>query len=163
MKTRLLVFAPLATLALVLAVGCDAMSDPAVRLATCVESAINDAVPSTPDIEATCDLKLAGNYLVVLHPSGELTDEQLLAGGVPEPVLPELRKMRIGDRASIYVISTDANVKGTGADRTTLSSRTTSQNKFVKIDKLIVQTKSSQPVVVNIGGAATERVIQTIH
>ena len=163
MKTRLVVFAPVANLALVLSIGCDAMSDPAVRLATCMESAINDAVPSTAVIEATCDLKLTGNYLVVLHPSGELSDEQLLAGGVPEPVLPELRKMRIADNASIYVISTDANVKGTGADRTTLSSRTTSQNKFVKIDKLIVQAKTSQPVVVSVGGDATARVIQAIR
>lgn len=163
MKIRSLVAAPLFVLALASLPACDSFSDPAVRLSTCLESAISSAVPSTAVIEATCDLELAGNYLVVLHPSGELSDEQLLAGGVPEPVVPELRKMRIADNASIYVISTDANVKGTGVDRTTPSSRTTSQNKFVKIEKLIVQAKTSQPVFVEISGAATARVIQTVR
>ncbi len=143
--------------------ACNSFSDPAVRLADCMGEAISAAVPTTAVIEASCDLKLAGNYLVVLHPNGELSDEQLLAGGVPEPVVPELRAMRIGDNASIYVISTDPGVKGTASQRTTLSSRTTSQNKFVRIEKLIVQAKTSQPVIVEIGGPGTARAIQAIR
>ena len=143
--------------------ACNSFSDLAVRLADCVGEAISAAVPSTAVIEASCDLKLPGNYLIVLHPSGELSDEQLLAGGVPEPVMPELRAMRIVDNASIYVISTDPGVKGAAAQRTTLSSRTTSQNKFVSISKLMVLAKTSQPVLVEIGGPGTARVIQTIR
>ena len=141
--------------------ACNSFSDPAVRLASCLDDAISGAVPSTAVIEAACDLKLPGNYLVVLHPSGELSDEQLLAGGVPEPVMPELRALRIGDNASIYVISTDA--KGNGTERTVPSSRTTSQNKFVKIDRLMVLAKSSQPLIVEVGGAADARVIQALR
>lgn len=154
MKTRPLVFVPLAMIIIGLPLACSFASDPAVRLAQCLESAINDAVPSTPSIEATCDVEQPGSYVVVLHPSGEVTDAQLVEAGIPEASIPELRALRISDNASIYVISNDATVK---------SSRTTVQNNFVKIDHLLAKAKSSQPLVVNIGGGATSRVIQAIH
>ena len=163
MKTRRLVFVPLAVIGLTLQLGCDFMSDPAVRLSSCLEGAVNDALPATTSIQASCDLRLAGSFVVILHPSGELTDSQLIEAGLPADVIPELRVMRIGDNASIYVISTGANVAGIGTARTVLSSRTTSQNNFVKIDHLIIQAKTSQPVIVDIAGTAGARVIQAVR
>lgn len=160
MKTRL-VFVPLAIVALTLQIACSAFSDPAVRLSRCLEGAVNDAMPATTTIQASCDLRLEGSYIVILHPAGELSDAQLIEAGLPAAVIPELRAMRIGDNASIYVISADA--KGTGTDRTVLSSRTTSQNKFVKIDHLIVAAKTSQPVAIDVVGTTGAREIQGIR
>ena len=96
-------------LALALLSGCNSFSDPAVRLASCIEGAINGAVPSTPLIEATCDLKQPGRYVVVLHPSGEMTDTQLIEAGMPAQRISELRALRISDNASIYVLSGDGS------------------------------------------------------
>ena len=156
-------FAPSMLLSLTLVSACGYISDPAVRLSRCLEGAVNDALPAATSIQASCDLRLAGSFVVILHPSGELTDSQLIEAGLPADVIPELRVMRIGDNASIYVISTGANVTGVGTARTVLSSRTTSQNNFVKIDHLIIQAKTSQPVIVDIAGTAGARVIQAVR
>jgi len=162
MTPRILALIP-AVLGLTVQLGCDKLSDPAVRLAYCMEDGIKTSQAAATSITVKCDLKLAGSYVVVLHPDGKKTDEELLADGVPADVIPELRVMRIGDNASIYVISTGSNVSGTGTGRTVLSSRTTYQNNFVRIDKLMVLAKSSQPVAVEIGGASGARVVQSIR
>jgi hypothetical protein len=53
---------------------------------------------------------------------------------------------------------------GTGTDRRILSSWTTSQMRFVEIDKVIVLPKAlHQPVGVDVGGSSTRRVIEAIY
>ena len=146
--------ARLAFVGLVLPLGCDTLTDPAVRLAYCMEEGVKKSDAAAASIQVTCDLKLPGNYLVVLHPAGQLTNEALLAGGVPAVTIPELRSLRISDNASIYVIATNRQMP---------SSRTTYQNNFVRIEQLIVQAKSSQPVTVDVGGPAGARVIQAVR
>ena len=143
--------------------GCNSLSDPAVRLAYCLEGAIKAHARDGATFNASCDLKMSGSYLVVLHPEGELSDEQLVSAGMPRPLLAELRALRIGDRPAVYVIAADPAVSGTGAGRSSLSSRTTYQNNFVRIARLMVVAKTTQPVGVEIGGPPDARVIEGIR
>jgi len=139
---------------LALQLGCDKLTDPAVRLANCIEEGVKKADDAATSIDLNCDVKLAGNYVVVLHPAGEKTDDQLLTGGVPASALAAVRALRNGDHAAIYVIA---------MDKQTPDSRTTYQNRFVQIDHVMAATKSSQPVSISIGGAAGARVVQALR
>ena len=163
MKTCRLLFALIVIVGLTPHVGCGSfMTDPAVRLAYCLEGAVKDAGASAT-AQANCDLKISGSYLVVLHPAGEVSDAQLTAAGVSPDVVQEVRALRIADRPAIYVVSVDAGVTGTGTGRSVLSSRTTYQNNFIRIDRLMAVVKTSPPVNVTIGGAAGARVIEDIR
>ena len=161
MTRKVLLLAP-AVACLVFQLGCGMLSDPAVRLANCMEDGLKNS-KADAFTRVNCDLKQPGNYVVVLHPDGQRNDDELRTGGVPDDVIPELRAMRIGDNASIYVISTDPKVTGTGVNRTVKSSRTTYQNNFVHIDKLIVLSKTTPLVAVEIAGPAGARTIQSIR
>lgn len=148
---------------LILQLGCSWLSDPAVRLAYCVEEAVKEQPREGAATQASCDLKMRGSYLVVLHPEGALRDEQVVSAGLPQALLPELRVLRLGNNPAIYVIATDPGVSGEGAARSTRSSRTTYQNNFVQIDRLMVLAKTTQPVRVDLGGPPERRVIEGVH
>jgi hypothetical protein len=148
----------LLSIAAVLSVGflsaCSMFTDPAVRLANCVEEGVKKSLNAATSIEVNCDLKLSGNYVVVLHPAGAKSDEELTAGGVPAAAIAAVRALRIGENASIYVVATD---------KQTPDSRTTYQNNFVSFDHVMAVTKSLPSVTVSIGGPAGARVIQAVR
>jgi hypothetical protein len=149
---------------LILQAGCSWLSDPATRLAYCLEGAVSQQSREGTTTEASCDLEMPGSYMVVLHPEGTLRDEQLVSAGLPPALLPELRLLRSdGGHPAIYVIATDPGVNGTGTSRSILSTRTTYQDRFIEIDKLLLLAKSTQPVKVNIGGSREHRVIDALH
>ena len=151
------------TIGLILQLGCGWLSDPAVRFAYCVERAVKQLPRDAAMIRSSCDLKLPGNYVVVLHPEGALREEQLASAGLPQALLPELRVLRLADQPAIYVMATGAGVSGTGSERSPRSSWTTNQMNFVQIDRLMVLVKTTQPVKVDIGGTAERRVIAGLH
>ena len=134
--------------------ACHMFSDPATRLAYCLEEGVKKPQDAVTSIQVNCDLKVSGNYVVLLHPAGEKSDDELVADGVPAAVIPALRVLRIGDRPSIYVIATN---------KQTPDSRTTYQNNFIRIDRVLVAAKSAQPLTVDITGTAGERAIQSIR
>jgi len=153
MMRRLLV--PIAAALCIAALpSCSMFSDPAVRLAYCVEEGVKKSKSAATSIEVNCDLKVSGNYVVVLHPSGEKTDAELTTNGVPASVIPAVRALRNGDHPAIYVVATD---------KQTPDSRTTYQNNFAVIDRVMAVSKSSQPVTVLIGGPADARLILGIR
>jgi hypothetical protein len=156
MKRRLLLLIPVVVgLAMFAACGklTNKLTDPAVRLANCIEEGVKKSLDGATSIDVNCDLQLAGNYVVVLHPAGEKTDDELVTGGVPAETIPAVRALRNGDHAAIYVVA---------SDKQTPDSRTTYQNNFVSFDHVMVAAKSTQPVMVSIGGPAGARVIQAI-
>ena len=148
------------TICCALQLGCGSSSAPALRLAHCVEDSIEEHPGGDAAIHARCDLIMTGSYLVVLHPKGALPDDQLVSAGLPQALLPEFRELRIGEQPGIFVIATDPDVSGIGADRSTRSTWTTSQMLFVQIDSLMVLAKNTQPVAVDVGGPAARRVIE---
>ena len=157
--------ARLAAIASCLAIqlGCIWQADPAIRLAYCVEEAIEEQPRGDAPTRASCDLNMTGSYLVVLHPQGALREEELASTGVPPDLLAELRVLRLTEQPGILVLATDPGVSGTGNDRSVLSSRTTYQMNFVQIDRLMTLAKTAPPVSVDIGGSPERRVIEGIH
>jgi len=143
--------------------NCDPFSDPATRLATCLERAIKQETTHRVVVHASCDLKITGRYVVVLHPAGEVTTEDLVYAGLPESLVPELRAMRLRGSPAIYVIAADRSVTGIGANRSVLSSRTSVQSTFVQINDLMVITKNTPPLTVEVGRPAGEPVIQRMR
>jgi hypothetical protein len=148
---------------LMVQMACAFTPDAATRFADCVEQAIDEAPRDAATIQVTCDLERPGRYLVVLHPQGELREAELAAAGLTPDLVAEMRVMRIGVQPSIYVISTDPGVTGTGTDRSPLSNRTTSQMHFVQIEKLMALTRTTQPVTIDIGGPQERRVITGVR
>jgi hypothetical protein len=139
--------------------------DAAIQLSECMDAAIKAAPATQPTVFASCRLTSATTaFQVILLPDGEVTDAQLLAGGVPESLLEEVRALRYGStRAEICVIATGPGVTGIGVKRTVKSSFTTSQSFFVKIDHLMVLAKNDAPVEVTIAGPGGARVIEKIE
>jgi hypothetical protein len=150
------------SIGLALQFGCSLSPDPAIRLADCVEDAVDRSAGSLSSW-ADCDLKMRGSYLIVLHPQGDLADDQLMSAGLPKSLLPEFRALRIGERPAIYVIATGPDVSGVGSGRTTLSSWTTSQNNFVQIDRVMILARDTQHVSVDVGGPIERRVIARLN
>lgn len=148
---------------MILQLGCSWLSDPAVRLAYCVEAAAREQPRDGAATQVSCDLRMPGSYLVVLHPDGALREEQVVSEGFPQALLPELRVLRLGNNPAIYVIATDPSVSGTGSSRSILSSWTTYQMHSAQIDKLMVLAKNTQPVRVDVGGSPERRVIEAVH
>ena len=146
---------------LMLQLGCTRLSDPAVRLAYCLEAAVKEQPRDGLATQASCDLKMPGSYLVVLHPEGALREAQVISAGLPQALLPELRGLRSGVNPAIYVIGTDPGVSG-NTSRSTRSSWTTYQMNFVQIDKVMVLTKTTPSVRVDVGGSPGRRVIEAI-
>lgn len=147
---------------LMMQLACAWTPDASTRFAYCVEQAIDEHARDAA-VQATCDLEMPGSYLVVLHPQGALREAELASSGLTTDLLAEMRVLRIGVQPSIYVISTDPGVSGTGTDRSFFSKRTTYQMHFVQIDTLMVLAKTTQPVIIDIGGPPERRVIEGIH
>src|SRR5688572_27516261 len=87
--------------------GCGAVTDPAVRLAYCLESAVKENPQEGGRVQATCDLRLPCGYVVLLHPEGDLKDEQLIAAGLPQSLVDVVRSLRLGSTPAIYVLPSD--------------------------------------------------------
>ena len=142
---------------------CDPLAEPATRLEKCIHRAVNQLKRPGEIVNATCDLKLPGRFVIVLHPPGTLSHEELTAGGVPESLVPELRALRLRGDPAMYVFSADRNVTGVGSRRTVPSSRTTTQSTFVEINELLVATRSTQPVSIDVGKTQTTAVVKRIR
>ncbi len=127
----------LALLAGLSATGC---SDPAVKLAYCLEAGANK-LASTGDSESSrdCDLGLQGHYVVVLYPAKDPADSDLSRVGMSDPVKQTVRRLRLGPWESIYVIP---------QEKQEAPSRTTSQKHSVIIPELIAIDKYDDDVSV---------------
>lgn len=136
-------------IALPAVLGCSALSDPAVRMARCMERAAKSLDGASADRTSyTCQphSQIQGQYLVVLHPEGQLSDDELTQGGVPAGLLPFLRQFRNGDEAAVYVFP---------GESVRAASRTTYQKNFVKIPRLIVLEKETRgPVEIELAKTA---------
>ncbi len=110
---------------------CDPFSDPATRLATCLERSIKAAAGTRAMVHASCDIKIESRYIVVLHPADELSNDELVQAGLPDALVMKLRAMRMQGNPAIDVIAADKNVSGYGAGRSVMSSRTSVQTAFV--------------------------------
>ena len=159
MKIPIILRSVLSISALGLAFGCSAFTDPAVRFAKCVERESKSLDRSSGDrASAQCRLGTEGGYLVVLHPAGQLSDEELIRGGVPERVVPVLRQARLGDDEAVYVFP---------GESPRAMSRTTYQHRFVRIPRLLVAEKERpEPVVVDLArseGAEDAKEIQALR
>lgn len=142
---RILFFIPLLG-----TLGCSLLTDPAVRIAQCTERAAESLDRSGSDhTVTTCPphSQIHGQYLVVLHPEGQLSDEELIQGGVPQGLLPFLRQLRLGDSAAVYVFP---------GESVRAASRTTYQKRFVHIPRLFVLEKETRGPV-RIAVAETPR------
>jgi hypothetical protein len=142
---------------------CDPTAEPATRLEKCIHRAVLELKRPGQIVNTTCDLKLPGRFVIVLHPPGTLSQEDLTNAGVPESLVPELRAMRMKGDPAIYVFSIDRNVTGVGSRRSVPSSRTTSQSTFVEINELLVATRTTQPVTVDVGKTQTTAVVKRIR
>ena len=142
---------------------CDPMAEPATRLEKCIYRAVQQLKRPGQLVTTTCDLKLPGRFVIVLHPPGTLGQEELTMAGVPESLVPELRAMRMKGDPAMYVFSIDRNVKGTGSNRTVPSSRTNTQSTFVEINELLVATRNTQPITIDVGKTQTSAVVKRIR
>ena len=142
---------------------CDPMAEPATRLEKCIHRAVLQLKRPGEIVNVTCDLKLPGRFTIVLHPPGTLGQEELTNAGVPESLVPELRAMRMRGDPAIYVFSTDRAVTGVGSRRTVPSSRTNTQSTFVEINELLVATRNTQPVSIDVGKTQTTAVVKRIR
>jgi hypothetical protein len=118
-----------------------ACSDPAVKLAYCVEAGAH-ALPNTNGSEATrtCDLGLSGDYVVVAYPANDIRDEDLARMGLSDKLAQEIKTLRsVGAFESLYVVPRQAQQA---------ASRTTYQKHSVVIPHLLVANKSAGPVLV---------------
>jgi hypothetical protein len=117
--------------------GCgDMLSDPAVRVAECLEAAARAG-----ERTVKCDLKLSGRYVVILYPNDLVLDADLRQAGVPDGTIPELRALRLGPQEAVFVIPLDHQ------DR---PSRTTYQGRFVSISELLVKVGSDSSVTLDL-------------
>ncbi|HSK77593.1 MAG TPA: hypothetical protein VLQ45_14170 [Thermoanaerobaculia bacterium] len=156
MAPRILLRSFLLTTALVLGLGCSLFTDPAVRLARCVEHGAKALDRSSQERSSQpCRLGTDGGYVVVLHPQGQLSDEELLRGGVPEGLLPFLRQFRNGDNEQVFVFPFES---------VRAASRTTYQHRFARIPQLLVlEKKTPEPVVIELRKGQDDREIASLH
>jgi len=142
---------------------CDPLSEPATKLEKCIHRAVLQLKRPGEIVTTTCDLKLPGRFVIVFHPPGTLGQEELTMAGMPESLVPELRAMRLRGDPAIYVFSIDRNVKGVGSKRTVPSSRTNTQSTFVEINELLVATRNTQPITIDVGKTQTSAVVKRIR
>ena len=143
MAPRILLRSFLLTAGLALCLGCSLLTDPAVRLARCVERGSESLDRSSQESSSRpCRLGTEGGYVVVLHPQGQLSDEELIRGGVPERLLPLLRQLRNGENEQVLVFPFESP---------RAASRTTYQHRFARIPQLLVlEKKRPEPVVIEL-------------
>jgi hypothetical protein len=144
-------------------IDCDPLAEPAMRLESCIQRAVNKMTRVGEFTHAECNLRVEGRYTVILHPAEEFSNDDLVFGGVPAALVPELRTLRTRRGPAMYVIPSDQTIKGVGARRTVLSSRTTTQSTFVEISSLMVLTKSSQPLIVEVGKGRNTNIIRRLR
>ena len=142
---------------------CDPMAEPATRLQRCIERAVKQQTRVGEVSHVACDLKIQGRFTVVLHPANELSNDELIWGGLPESLVPELRTMRQRRGPAMYVIASGSHIKGTGIGRTVLSSRTYDQSTFVEIPNLMVVSRETQPLTVEVGKTRETSIIRRIR
>lgn len=107
------------------------VTDPAVRLAKCMRSGAKHlAARAESALVQDCRLGVAGRFTVVLHPEQSLTEDELVAAGLPVELVGALRA--IEDRgmqgATIYVFPEDGY---------RFPTTTTSQKRSVSIPKVL--------------------------
>jgi hypothetical protein len=142
-------------LSFVLQWSCSAAIDPAVRLAYSLEKRVQEHRSEGGPFQATCELDMPCGYVVVLHPDGELTTEQLITAGLSRSQVEAIRSLRLGPNAAIYVLPSDPAMP---------NSRTTHQRTFVRIPQvLVVHKSSSELLTVSFAGAPEARFIQSIQ
>jgi entry exclusion lipoprotein TrbK len=113
------------------------MTDPAVKLANCIEESTKILSHSgQQQITASCNVHQQGGYMVVLYPAKDITDDELSEFGLNNKTIKALRNLQLPGEPyeSIFFIPFD------GQD---LPSRTTYQSRFIKIPNLICKTKKS--------------------
>ena len=141
---------------------CDPMAEPATRLEKCIYRAVKQLKRPGEIVNVTCDLKLPGRFVIVLHPPGTLSHDELLTGGVPDSLVPNC-----GPCACVATPRCTSfhrqNVKGIGNARTVPSSRTTTQSTFVEINELLVASRNTQPVSIDVGKTQTTAVVKRIR
>lgn len=138
-----------------LQLGCSSVSDPAVRLAHCLEKTLKEHEGEVGPIQVACELDVPRGCVVVFHPDGDLTTEQLIAAGLSQSQVEAIRGLRLGSHAAIYVLSNDP---------ATPNSRTTYQRSFVRIPQVMVVARSStEPLEVSLAGAPEDRFIKSIQ
>jgi hypothetical protein len=142
---------------------CDMFSEPATRLENCLEKGVEGLTKLGAVRRVTCNLRMEGRYTVVFHPPGEVGNEALRSAGLPEALIPEFRSMRLRGSPAIYVIASDRAVKGLGSKRTIASSRTTRQSTFVQIDQLMVITRTTPSITIEVGRPYGANVIQRVR
>ena len=142
---------------------CDPMAEPATRLEHCIERAVNSLKRQGELAHVECDLKIPGRFIVVLHPPGELSNEDLTSAGVPEWLVPELRAMRQRRGPAMYVFRADRSVAGPGSLRPVDASRTTTQSTFLEINELMVVTRNTQPLAIDVGRTSTSAVVRRMR
>jgi len=143
--------------------GCGSLSDPATQFAYCLEAAATARSLGSTTTNATCDLGMPGEFLLVLHPQGALREQDLVSAGVSTALLDEFRILRITDNAAIYVVATGPGVTGFGTSRSIRSTRTTYQQRFINIERVMVLAKDTQPVGVDITGPPGRREVVAVH
>lgn len=142
---------------------CDPLAEPATRLQSCLERASKQLKRAGEMMHVPCDLKLPGRYTVVLHPPGEIGQDDLVSAGLPESLVPELRAMRMKGGPAIYVFAADRNVKGIGSQRTVPSSRATEQSTFLEINELMVVSRNTQPLTIEVGRTGRMTVVRRMR
>lgn len=146
---------PMLCVLLALPLGCRNFPDPAVRIANCIVRGVEAAPAASEPFTLRCDIDLPGGYLVLFHPEGELSDEQLLAAGLPRERLAELRSLRLGPWPSIYVLPNDPKQA---------LSRTTSQRSAVGIPTARFALHTSEEALrIVIGGPPGERSVLSVE
>jgi hypothetical protein len=77
-----------------LQLSCSAVTDPAVRLADCLEMTLDAHKDEGGPIQASCGLGVPEGCVVVLHPDGDLTTEELSAAGLSQNRIEAVRGLR---------------------------------------------------------------------
>ncbi len=135
--TRLVAMAAFVTIT-----GCNALSDPAVRIAFALEKGTGQLLQSQArELEVRCDTGLSGRYVAILHPAGTLADAELVQAGIPRESLAELRSLRLGPHEAVYVIP---------LDHQDLPSRTTWQANVLGIPALLARVSAEPTIVIVI-------------
>jgi len=136
-------------------------SDPAVRLANCVEDATKKLKNESEErVKNTCDLSQEGKYAVVMYPNIILSDDELRNAGMDAATIATIRSLRfphipdIEPFESIYVIPKNKN---------SLPSRTTYYKRFATIPKLLYLEKEMKNISFTIYDAPTAIEITNIE
>ena len=121
-----------------LMIGCS--TDPAVRLANCVERDVAALKRSgNPDMECECDIGLTGLYAAVIYPAHLLTNSDLKSQGMSEALVKEVRELQFAGEPyeSIFVIPLEGQRP---------PSRTTYYHNFATVKNLSFITRNNSVV-----------------